>query len=275
MKAAYYRFLLRQGPVPFSKGIPYARCVEYPEVVRRLKLSPEDRLLDVGSRYSPLPQVLAMEYRCAVTAVDPEPDFTRRQTAMARKVPAARALIEAGRLEFLTKDAAALPYPDEHFTKIAAISVIEHIKDESPVMHELARLLAPGGRLVISVPYDPHRDAPEYYRDSTYIEGRTREKRFYQRFYNDRNLEERIIRPSGLKVVSVHRFGERSFNAHNLVFGNDRIPWPIRRMFFQPLAPVLAPLLIRELPPERFRRKSKMYTADMAIVVLTNDGKKL
>ncbi|MDM7914071.1 MAG: methyltransferase domain-containing protein [Candidatus Eisenbacteria bacterium] len=272
LKADYYRFLTRQGPADFSRGIPYARCVEYPEVVRRLALVPEDRLLDVGSRYAPLPQVLALRYRCSVVAVDPEPDFAERRTAMARRVPEARRLMEEGRLRFLVRDAAGLPFEDGHFAKISAISVVEHIADERPVIRELARVLAPGGRLVLSVPYDPYRDEPKYYRSSVYVKGRRPAEEFYQRFYNDRNLEERLVEPSGLRPLSIDRFGEAAFNAHNRIYGNAKIPWPVRRLFFQPFAPILAPLLIRPLAPERFRRKTKMYTADMAILVLEKPG---
>jgi SAM-dependent methyltransferase len=268
MKGAYYRFLLRQGPLAFSRGMPYARCVEYPEVVRRLDLGHGERLLDVGSRYSPLPQILAIEYGCLVTAVDPEPDFERRQTAMARRVPRARALLEEGKLRFLVRDAASLPFPDGSFEKVAAISVLEHILDERPVVRELARVLAPGGRLAISVPYDPHRDEPHYFRRRAYVTGIETREDFYQRFYNDRNLEDRLVRPSGLVLRSLDRFGEPGFNAHNLLFGNERIPWYVRRVLFQPLAPLLAPILIRPLEPSRFRHKDKMYTADMAILVL-------
>lgn len=269
MTGSYYRFLIRQGLLALSRGMPYARCVEYPEVVRRLELGIGDRLLDVGSRYSPLPQILAIEHGCSVTAVDPEPDFERRQMAMAKRVPRARALIEQGKLRFLVRDAADLPFPAGSFEKIAAISVLEHILDERPVVRELARVLAPGGRLVVSVPYDPHRDEPRYFRRRAYVTGSESREDFYQRFYNDRNLEERLVQPSGLALYSLDRFGERGFNAHNMLFGNERIPWYVRRALFQPFAPLLAPILIRPLEPSRFRHKEKMYTADMAILVLT------
>ncbi len=265
----YYRYLARQGPIALSKGIPYARCVEYPEVVRRLELSVDDTLLDIGSRYSPLPAILAMRHGCGVVAADPEPDFEKRQAAMARRVPEAWRLVQAGRLRFLTRDAKDLPFPDAYFTRISAISVLEHIPDETPVLRELARLLAPGGRLVISVPYDPYRDEPKYYRRSVYVSGERPQEEFYQRYYNDRNLQERLVAGSGLRLSSRETFGEPWLNAHNLIFGNTRIPWFIRRIFFQPWAPLLAPLLIRRLETGQFRRKTKMYTCDVAILVLT------
>ena len=268
MRWDYYKFLWRLGPVEFSKGLPYARCVEYPMVTARLGLRAEDRLLDVGTRYSPLAQILAHQYGCIVRAVDPEPDFRRRQLAMARKVPWARRLVAEGRLDFLVADAASLPFPSADFTRISVISVLEHIEDERPVLNELARVLAPGGRMVVSVPFDPWRDQPTYMRTRTYVDGRPDEKRFYMRYYSEKNLQDRLIDPSGLRLESSVYFGEPGFNAHNLVFGNTRVPWWIRRIAFQPLAPFVAPRLIRPLPVGRFRRKTKMYTADTAVLAL-------
>jgi SAM-dependent methyltransferase len=268
MRSDYYRFLWRLGPLDFSRGMPYARCAEYPYVVRRLALTAEDRLLDIGSRYSPLPQILAHRYGCRVWAIDPEPDFRERQLRMARKVPWARALVERERLQFLVADAGALDFSDGAFTKIAAISVLEHIVDEGPVIRELARVLAPGGRLVISVPFDPWRDEPRYFRRKVYVEGQQPTEQFFMRYYSEQNLRDRLIEPSGLRLMEQSYFGEPGFNAHNLLFGNTRIPWPVRRLLFQPLAPWLASVFIRELRPAQFRHKTRMYTADTAVLVL-------
>lgn len=267
-RLSYYRFLLRQGPIEFSKGIAYLRFIEYPRVVEALELQPSDVVLDVGSRYSPFPQLLAIQYGCEVVAVDPEPNFQRKQVAMARRVPAAARALKSGKLQFLMEDAGKLPFAADHFSKIAAVSVLEHIVDETSVVRELARLLAPGGRLVISVPYDPWRDEPKYYRRNPYVVDDKSREEFFMRFYNDDNLKRRLIEPSGLTLRSIGYFGEPGFNAHNLLYGNPRIPWPIKRLLFQPLVPVLAPLLIRNLRPEQFRHKTKIYTADTAVLVL-------
>jgi SAM-dependent methyltransferase len=269
MKSDYYKFLWRLGPVAFSRGIPYSRCAEYPAVIDQLHLTPHDRLLDVGSRYSPLPQVLAMRYGCDVVAVDPEGDFRERQLAMARKVPAAAKLVQDNRLDFLVADAGKLSYPDGHFSKISVISVLEHITEEGPVITELARVLAPGGMMVVSVPFDPWRDEPKYYRKGAYVTGSSEREDFYMRYYSEPNLQSRLIAPSGLDVASCTFIGEPGFNAHNLLFGNEGIHWAVRRIFMQPFAPLLAGLLIRELTPTQFRHKSRMYTADAAILVLT------
>jgi len=45
------------------------------------------------------------------------------------------------------------PFPDGHFTEIEMINVLEHLPDTMIAMAELHRITAPGGRVVIRVPY--------------------------------------------------------------------------------------------------------------------------
>lgn len=263
-----YKFLARQGLIALSRGLTYARCFEWPTVVDKLQLRPDDRLLDVGPRFEVFMPVVAMKYGCSVWGVDLEPEFSKRQLKMASKVPKTKKLVDEGRLNFIDGDAAALPIEDGFFTKISAISTVEHIPDESPIVRELARVLAPGGRLVMTVPYDPWRDEPKYYRKNIYGKGDRPTEEFYERYYNDKNLRDRLIEPSGLAVAEIDYFGEPGFNAYNLVFGNERIPWPLRRIFFQPFAPLMSRIFTRKMKPSEFRHKTRMYTADTAVVVL-------
>jgi SAM-dependent methyltransferase len=48
--------------------------------------------------------------------------------------------------------ALALPFSDEAFDVVGAFDVLEHCEPESQAMDELVRVLAPGGRLLMSVP---------------------------------------------------------------------------------------------------------------------------
>ncbi|MFC0037464.1 class I SAM-dependent methyltransferase [Actinomadura rayongensis] len=49
-------------------------------------------------------------------------------------------------------DALDLPFPDDHFDKIIASEVLEHIPDDMRAMRELLRVLKPGGHLAVTVP---------------------------------------------------------------------------------------------------------------------------
>lgn len=45
-----------------------------------------------------------------------------------------------------------VPYPNGYFDGILLLDVLEHVPDERAVVEEVARLLRPGGKLVLSVP---------------------------------------------------------------------------------------------------------------------------
>jgi SAM-dependent methyltransferase len=49
-------------------------------------------------------------------------------------------------------DALALPFDDATFDRIIAAEVLEHIPDDVDAIDELARVLAPGGRIAVTVP---------------------------------------------------------------------------------------------------------------------------
>ena len=70
--------------------------------------------------------------------------------------PALARLQERGGLA-RSGDITALPYADASFDLVAACDVIEHVEDDRRVFAELARVLAPGGRLIFSVPLHPAR----------------------------------------------------------------------------------------------------------------------
>ena len=48
--------------------------------------------------------------------------------------------------------ATALPFADEAFDVVSAFDVVEHCEDDGLAVSELARVLAPGGRMLLSVP---------------------------------------------------------------------------------------------------------------------------
>lgn len=51
--------------------------------------------------------------------------------------------------------AGPLPFCDAAFSTVCAFEVLEHIPDDEQTLAEIARVLAPGGALLFSVPVDP------------------------------------------------------------------------------------------------------------------------
>jgi SAM-dependent methyltransferase len=60
---------------------------------------------------------------------------------------------DAGEVFCVLSDAICLPFASETFDYILCSEVFEHLKDDDAAVAEIARVLSPKGRLVITVPY--------------------------------------------------------------------------------------------------------------------------
>ena len=63
----------------------------------------------------------------------------------------------SGRLQVFVADAVALPLADAGLAGATAGELLEHVADDAAVTRELLRVLAPGGRLALTVPAGPER----------------------------------------------------------------------------------------------------------------------
>jgi SAM-dependent methyltransferase len=95
---------------------------------------------------------------------------------------------------------------DREFDAVWSLSVLEHIEDDSAAIALLYGALAPGGRLVVSVPVDRRmhveRRSGEFY-------GTHGGERFFQRFYDERSLRSRLLEALPTPPAEVRWFGER------------------------------------------------------------------
>ena len=96
------------------------------------------RLLDYGcNRGVMLERVTARTRECWGVDVDAE--------VLPSNLPGVRVkAVEPGK---------PLPFEDESFDTILILEVIEHVSDERRTLAELARILAPGGRLLLTTPH--------------------------------------------------------------------------------------------------------------------------
>ncbi|MDP9793254.1 ubiquinone/menaquinone biosynthesis C-methylase UbiE [Catenuloplanes nepalensis] len=98
------------------------------------------RLLDVGSGNGEVARELsALLPEAEVTAVDHSADA----------VATASGLHDGSRVSYEVGDAYALPYPDGHFDGVRSERVLQHLAEPDRAVAEMARVLRPGGRLLL------------------------------------------------------------------------------------------------------------------------------
>jgi SAM-dependent methyltransferase len=109
---------------------------------RALRLLPRDarRVLDAGCAFGFLTRRLARRYP-EVSGVDLDAGYVARAR---RAVP---------RADIRIAPMSRLPWPDGHFDAAVCLDVLEHCPDPGAAAAELARVLRPGGTLVVSVPH--------------------------------------------------------------------------------------------------------------------------
>ncbi len=79
-------------------------------------------------------------------------------------------VLENPRIDVVLDVASKLPFADESFDTVFCCSVLEHVPRPWEALSEIRRILAPGGTLIISLPFILHlHDVPhDYYRFSGY-----------------------------------------------------------------------------------------------------------
>jgi SAM-dependent methyltransferase len=118
-----------------------------------LGVRPGQRVLDFGcgrGRHA----LEAMRRGATVTAVDADrKELLEAAAWVAALMDADKQTADAGGQGHVTVgDGMALPFPDACFDRVMASEVLEHVHDDGTVMAELARVLARGGRLAVTVP---------------------------------------------------------------------------------------------------------------------------
>ncbi len=102
------------------------------------------------------------------------------------------------RWDLCAADARRLPFADGCFDLVICAEVLEHVRDHDRVLSEIARVLRPGGDLVVSVPrHGPERLCWALSADYAAAEGG------HVRIYRERGLRA-LLRGAGLTPGSAH-----------------------------------------------------------------------
>jgi SAM-dependent methyltransferase len=163
----------------------------------RLRLGPGDRMLDMGcggGRHA----FAAMKRGARVVAFDADEVELKQVAGLMAAMVEAGEVPAAGDGRTVQGDALALPFADGSFDRIIAAEVLEHIPDDAGAIAELARVLAPGGRMAVTVPAAfPER--VNWALDSEYHDFPGGHIRVYRR-----SELERRLRAAGLDLLGGH-----------------------------------------------------------------------
>jgi ubiquinone/menaquinone biosynthesis C-methylase UbiE len=109
------------------------------ESLAALDLRAEDRVLDVGCGTGAGSRAAAA-VAASVVGIDLSPEMIQQAVGLAEGI---------GNVRFEVADAERLPFGDREFTSVLCSNAFHHYPDPGQAVREMARVLAPGGRLVI------------------------------------------------------------------------------------------------------------------------------
>lgn len=205
---------IRREPVLGLKRLilpsSYWRTAEFAYVFRQLDLPRGARVLDLGSPKD-LALMLARKRGYHVTATDILPEAVELCERFAR----AQGIIGdgPGQVRCEVQDGRKLTYPTGHFDAVFSVSVIEHIPDQgdSSAIQELVRVTRPGGRVVVTTPYDRQYRETFVNEDVYERAAKQGEPVFWERHYDGEALERRLVAPSGARLLNQEVWGEGGF----------------------------------------------------------------
>ena len=214
---------LREAAVRLAIPLEDSRLIELPATLSRLGVSAGELVLDLAS-----PKLLsvALARRGArVVSVDELPE----------EIEVWRRLAGPADVHFRVADGRGLPFEAGSVDHASSVSVLEHIAEagDEEALRELARVVRPGGRVVLTLPYDTSyredwRERPAYL-DHGDKDGRY----FFARVYDDDHLARLTAAAPDLREIdrTAIRF------APSRIYGavRRRWPWSIPLAFLAPL----------------------------------------
>lgn len=231
--------------------VSYWRAAEFAFTARELGVTSGGRVLDLGSPKD-LSLFFALRRNYEVVAVDILPDAIAISETFAHAQ--GRSGTGPGRVKSEIQDGRALKYADNSFDAAYSVSVLEHIPDtgDSTALRELVRVVRPGGRIVVTVPYD------RVYRE-TFVSGRVYErdfgqKTFFERHYDELTLQSRLLNVADVRVETLELWGEGAISGERILSACG----PARALI-SPFECLMAATMLRHVKPSA-RAKAAFFT---------------
>jgi demethylmenaquinone methyltransferase/2-methoxy-6-polyprenyl-1,4-benzoquinol methylase len=102
----------------------------------------DEHVLDVATGTGLVAQALVRRYSCRVTGLDQSPQMLAGAQA---RLAGDRLLAE--RISLVEGQAESLPFADSEFDHLTFTYLLRYVDDPGAVLHELARVVRPGGRI--------------------------------------------------------------------------------------------------------------------------------
>jgi demethylmenaquinone methyltransferase / 2-methoxy-6-polyprenyl-1,4-benzoquinol methylase len=113
--------------------------------VRTAGIKPGETVLDVACGTGDLTQAFAATQASSVVGLD----FTREMLDVAERKQTTQPAQAASKIRYIEGDAQQLPFPDRSFDVLSIAFGIRNVAEPRKALSEFARVLKPGGRLVI------------------------------------------------------------------------------------------------------------------------------
>jgi len=128
------RFLRKKG----FKKVYKPRDAKFKKILDLLGIEKEKKVLDVGCSDGVFLERIARSYQVSGVGVDISPLSIKRAKA------------DSGlAIKFFVADACKLPFAARSFDFVFSFDTLEHIKDKKGAILEMARVLRPGGKLLV------------------------------------------------------------------------------------------------------------------------------
>ena len=238
----------------FLRALRYWRILEFPYTLAKLPKQDKLEILDISSPKF-LAIYIAKKFGHNVTAIDIwDKEIEHWKEILRLSKPF---LNIADNITLAVEDATCLSYADESFDFVYSVSVFEHIDGlgDTKGLQEISRVLRKGGIAVVTVPYDK-KGYDVFKNENIYHKGFDSSPVFYERWYNKKQLHERLINASPmLELLELRFIYEKFLPVHNQyipILSNSS--YIIRNLWstFEPLFALLNLSTTSEIsPPEK------------------------